>query len=390
MTAWVLGGRRTLRNFSGVNLKACPPELLPIIRPIVEYLQQNDRALAFSVEQANNPKAIVPTPPTTPPQPNPTTEFLDTQFRVRDNVINSKALAFECSGIPSSTTIELIVPAISGTIALLGDLPHALLSTRHTDTTAASPQRGDIIVGDASGPAKWVRKAKGTANHFLTYDANDVVSRALVASDLPDHATRHESGGADPIQLDNLAAPSDNTDLDASTSAHGLMQKYPGGTVNFLRADGSFVAPPGGPWTTIYKSVDEDRAGTTTLTADSDLQFGMTSGNSYTIRLVVYFDTDAVPDFKYDINGPAAGIVRASRVHATAGGTPAFQAMDTSYPGSTSLLGGTNGGFVKIDISVQAPATGTFSFRWAQNTSDGASTLVLAGSYLEYIEFDIP
>lgn len=59
------------------------------------------------------------------------------------------------------------------------------------------------------------------------------------------HATTHEAGGADPIKLDDLAAPDDNTDLDASTSAHGLLKKLPGGTTTFLRADGAFATPSG-------------------------------------------------------------------------------------------------------------------------------------------------
>lgn len=57
------------------------------------------------------------------------------------------------------------------------------------------------------------------------------------------HAVSHKSGGADAIKLDELAAPTDVTTLDASTTAHGLMQKYPGWTTNFLRADGAFAAP---------------------------------------------------------------------------------------------------------------------------------------------------
>jgi len=63
---------------------------------------------------------------------------------------------------------------------------------------------------------------------------------------LPTHHTTHESGGGDAIKLDDLAAPDDNTDLNATTSAHGLLSKLPGGTTNFLRADGSWAAPPGG------------------------------------------------------------------------------------------------------------------------------------------------
>lgn len=46
-------------------------------------------------------------------------------------------------------------------------------------------------------------------------------------------------------KLDDLAAPDDNTDLDATTSAHGLLPKLGGGTTDFLRADGAWAAPPG-------------------------------------------------------------------------------------------------------------------------------------------------
>ena len=59
------------------------------------------------------------------------------------------------------------------------------------------------------------------------------------------HAASHKSGGADAIKLDELAEPTDVTTLDASTSKHGLLKKLPGGTMNYLRADGTFAAPPG-------------------------------------------------------------------------------------------------------------------------------------------------
>lgn len=68
----------------------------------------------------------------------------------------------------------------------------------------------------------------------------DTVYSALI------HATRHESGGADPIQLDDLAAPSDNTDLDVSTSAHGLCPKLDNVATNFLNGQGGFTEPGGG------------------------------------------------------------------------------------------------------------------------------------------------
>src|SRR5262249_52967651 len=55
-----------------------------------------------------------------------------------------------------------------------------------------------------------------------------------------DHNTRHESGGADAIKLDDLASPDDNTDLNASASAHGLLPKLSGNASDVLRGDGTF------------------------------------------------------------------------------------------------------------------------------------------------------
>jgi hypothetical protein len=46
-------------------------------------------------------------------------------------------------------------------------------------------------------------------------------------------------------KLDDFTTPNDNTDLDSSTVQHGLLPKLGGGTVNFLRADGSWAPPPG-------------------------------------------------------------------------------------------------------------------------------------------------
>lgn len=57
------------------------------------------------------------------------------------------------------------------------------------------------------------------------------------------HANRHKSGGADAVKLDELAAPTDVTTLNATTSAHGLLPKLGGGTTNFLRADGAYNDP---------------------------------------------------------------------------------------------------------------------------------------------------
>jgi len=56
------------------------------------------------------------------------------------------------------------------------------------------------------------------------------------------HATTHESAGSDAIPLDTLAAPTDITTLNASTSAHGLMKKLSGTSTDCFIGTGTFVA----------------------------------------------------------------------------------------------------------------------------------------------------
>ena len=60
------------------------------------------------------------------------------------------------------------------------------------------------------------------------------------------HNTSHQSGGSDAIKLDDLAAPDDNTDLNVSTSAHGLAPKLPNDATQYLDGTGSYSVPAGG------------------------------------------------------------------------------------------------------------------------------------------------
>ncbi|MBA7537809.1 hypothetical protein ES705_30079 [subsurface metagenome] len=47
------------------------------------------------------------------------------------------------------------------------------------------------------------------------------------------------------VKLDDWATPSTGTTLDSSTGRHGLLPQLGGGTVDYLRADGTWVTPPG-------------------------------------------------------------------------------------------------------------------------------------------------
>lgn len=87
-------------------------------------------------------------------------------------------------------------------------------------------------------------------------------------------------------KLDDCLAPDDNTDLNASTSAHGLMQKYPGGTTDFLRADGSFASP--GASSTNIKQTEIDFGATPVAEASFLITDADVSGTSQLIGTVAY------------------------------------------------------------------------------------------------------
>ena len=57
------------------------------------------------------------------------------------------------------------------------------------------------------------------------------------------HANSHTAGNPDEIKLDDLAVPDDNTDLNVSTSAHGLCPKAPNDSSQFLDGTGAWSIP---------------------------------------------------------------------------------------------------------------------------------------------------
>ena len=58
------------------------------------------------------------------------------------------------------------------------------------------------------------------------------------------HGSAHKSAGADSIKLDELAAPTDVTTLNATTALHGLLPKLPGGPQQYLGGDGAWYDLP--------------------------------------------------------------------------------------------------------------------------------------------------
>ena len=70
------------------------------------------------------------------------------------------------------------------------------------------------------------------------------------------------SGKLASFKIDDLAVGDDNTDLNTSTSKHGLCPKLSGNTAHFLRGDGTFASPPG---STVFTGTDGVNAGSNGL-----------------------------------------------------------------------------------------------------------------------------
>lgn len=105
--------------------------------------------------------------------------------------------------------------------------------------------KGDINV--SSGGTVWSFDSGVVSTYARTLldDLNAAAALATLGAAAATHAAQHQSGGSDAIKLDDLATPDDNTDLDATTSRHGLLPKLGGGTTNYLRADGTWAPPSG-------------------------------------------------------------------------------------------------------------------------------------------------
>lgn len=153
------------------------------------------------------------------------------------------------TGITSVPTASLLGRATSGTgaaeaislgtyLSFSGDA----LVLAATDT----PTAARIVVSDSGGKVDgWVSAGSTSVAGLLQLGASSGMAlpgdhASVTNSRAPTgHTTTHGAGGSDAIKLDDLAAPDDNTDLNATTSKHGLMPKLGGNAAHVFKGDGS-------------------------------------------------------------------------------------------------------------------------------------------------------
>ncbi len=190
--------------------------------------------------------------------------------------------------------------------------------------------------------------AAGTSNLASASDhVHKMPSAADVGAASTTHAPTHKSGGADAIKLDELAAPTDVTTLNATTSLHGLLAKLGGGTTNFLRADGTWAAPSSTPifGSEFQQAVSEAASNTTSTSYVQKLRMTTPSLPSGTYRI----------GWSYEWRGSSAADDCEYRVSLSAGAT-IFSAVNiepkdpTNYAAISGFIFHTGSGVLNIDI----------------------------------------
>jgi hypothetical protein len=146
--------------------------------------------------------------------------------------------------------------------------------------------------------------------------------------------------------------------------------------------------PSNPEFTTIIKAANTVRPSTSVLAADPHLTFNMEANTKYLIKGGFLMQSEATPDFKFRISGPAApSFIRGNLTIDSSNATPVSSVISAYSASDITILGaGTYNAMVGFTIAVEnGPNAGAFEILWAQNTSNAANTIVWRGvSHLEY------
>ena len=145
------------------------------------------------------------------------------------------------------------------------------LPTEDTDLVSKKYVDDSIVVstGDVTGPSsaidlriavfdsttgKLIKDGGKTIAEVIAGSLDPAsISDINIGTEAVDYITPYGIAGSDykkqaeilAYRLDEFGATNDNTDLNSSTSSHGLLLKLSGSTTEFLRADGQWITPTG-------------------------------------------------------------------------------------------------------------------------------------------------
>lgn len=131
--------------------------------------------------------------------------------------------------------------------------------------------------------------------------------------------------------------------------------------------------------TVVVKAADETVNNSTTLQDDDDLQFEMTAGATYRVRLIVLMTASPTSGFKFRVTG-GSGVMNWF-----------YRYANFSSPGIWETLGVDDVKSVSVssvrqefwlDGVVHSAAAGTLKLQWAQGSAEVFDTKVLQNSTL--------
>jgi len=185
--------------------------------------------------------------------------------------VNAGATGWEYKQLVEGANITITHGAGSISIASSASTAaHNLLSAAHSDSTAATVQRGDVITGQGVSP-KWVRLALGTVGKVLYTDGTDAAwSASPTLTSLTLNGNLSFGSGADRVISQNTTDGSDNK----AVSIGG------GGAAVWTR--GAYIDVTGNEYTAGYQGVLNIVAGAPGTTSTYDAMIRMFTGNSTT------------------------------------------------------------------------------------------------------------
>ena len=285
---------------------------------------------------------------------------------------------------------------ITGTLSAQTDLQTALdgkSATGHNhDATYQALSGKNAASGypglDASSKLTGSQQTYGTAVNTAC-QGND--ARLSDARTPTAHVASHKTGGSDAIKLDELAAPTDITTLNASITAHGLLPKLSNSSAQFLNGVGAWAAPGGGadPWT--YATLASDFTTTSATAVDvAGLAFTPAAGTKYEFEACLMTRTATTTV------GPRPGLAwptgmtdGVARIKQTSAATTELTTNGNIAAALLCAVGGlptTTQSYpanIKGMVVAGASPSGTVKVQLASETA-GTTVTIKAGSFIKY------
>ena len=184
------------------------------------------------------------------------------------------------------------------------------------------------------------------------------------------HATSHQSGGSDAIKLDDLAAPDDNTDLNASTTKHGLAKKGSGTSTDYYGGDNDWHALPSSP--AAYFRLLLPSGGVLLGTASTNVQIS-TDADGSNIYVTYYDDaaTDSIRIYRYakDAN---------SSLYVYSGTATLVKGTDFGGSGNSGVTAGST--YVWV-VTINTAASDIQIYRYNKDLTGKQAITITSGSW---------